>query len=289
MTPLRRSSAALLAAFALPSAITARAEPAAAPPEAVAVVLSSELPAYREAWEGFREELGAGATVQVLADRPPVLPAGVRVVVAFGGKAASAQYPRRAFLLYSLSPGIGKVPHPGAVPLRMLPRPERLAEELVSIQPGLQSLAVLWVSRGFAAYIRALGPALRARGVILRARRLAGDQELPEALRSLGEEAEALWLPPDPLLINPASFVTLSAFSRGRGLALHSSLPGLVEKGASTSIAPGYREIGRSAARAVRGILAGEAPPAEIFPESCETIVRRGAGALGISRPGGAP
>lgn len=257
MTGPRRATRAALAAAAGLLATASAAQD-------VVAVLGADLRPYHEAYERFQEKLG----------RPvPVLPAGaaipgsVKVVVAFGGKAAVQSYPERVALVYGVAPGleVGPETHDGVtVQIPMQPAASVLLENLRAVQPKLKRLAVLWASDAFEADVAELGKAGEAAGIEIVSERVDGAGALPSALRRLGGRADAVWLTADPLLINAENFETVRQFSRANAIPFYAPTEGLAEHGAVASVSVSYADIGRAAAAVVARLLAGETPPAKV-------------------------
>jgi putative ABC transport system substrate-binding protein len=90
---------------------------------------------------------------------------------------------------------------------------------------------------------------------------VATEREVPEALRSLlqGQEAvDAIWFPPDPLLMGAESRRFLLSETLKAGKAVYSSMASLVPEGALASNAPDFASIGEQVGELVNRIAAGE-------------------------------
>jgi ABC-type uncharacterized transport system substrate-binding protein len=90
---------------------------------------------------------------------------------------------------------------------------------------------------------------------------VATEREIPEALRALlqGPEAvDALWIPPDPLLLGNESrhFILSETLKAGR--PVYSSMASLVAEGALASNSPDYASIGEQVGELVNRVAAGE-------------------------------
>jgi ABC-type uncharacterized transport system substrate-binding protein len=106
------------------------------------------------------------------------------------------------------------------------------------------------------------------------AEKVQGPGDLPDHLRHLvGERADALWLPPDPLLVNAQNFTALKEFSWANDVPFYAPNDGLVEKGAVASVSSSFREIGRAAALAALAARSGPVGHKEVHPEKSETTV----------------
>ena len=240
----------------------------------VVAVLSSELEPYLQAYDGFREKLGYPVPIVSLSAGQPRIGDRTRVVVAFGSKAAQEKYPDDVVLIYCMAPGT--IPKEDGrsgptVHVSMLPQAELLMGTLKEIQPQMQRLAVCWMLEGFGTYRARMAEVANGMGVELAGRPLESVDELPDWLRArMGEQVDALWLPPDPLLINAQSFAILREFSRANDVPLYAPTAGFVAEGAVASVAVSFAQVGQKAAALVGQVLAGEELPLDVYPEECE-------------------
>jgi hypothetical protein len=231
----------------------------------VVIVMSSESSAYQEALAGFKESFGHPVSVQVLSANATHVPNFAKIIVAFGGKAASYPYAENTTLIYALAPAFFIPPdqHDGPIArIFVVPRPEVLAARLKDVQPSLTRLAVILSTWGpeIVAYCRSLQHAAKAEGFDVQLERIEKTEELPEHLRALEGRVDALFMFPDPALITPSAFNTTKEFGRANHLPLYVPMDNLVDKGATASIAPDFREMGRAAGRVADQALKGEFP-----------------------------
>jgi len=271
---LRSSGAAtLFLLFLALSAVSARAQNMVA-------VLSSEPEHYRQALDGFYDSMGRTVQVVTLAKAAPKLDAGVSVAVLFGAKAALAEYPPHIAKVYCMAPGIPwkeADANSTSAFVQMMPRPQALLSKLKEIQPGMRSLAVLWTSPSMGAYCGELRKAAAESDIRLLITQVGGALSVPEALRRLTEIPDAMWLAPDPALVNASTFATLKDFSVLNRIAFYAPTDGLAEKGALASVAIGFKEIGRAAAQAAARIMEGKKPENPVYPEKIEITLNMSA------------
>lgn len=247
--------------------------------------MESDLGAYKQALEGFRAAFQGEAAV---VGKGGVVPSGARVIVALGSKAAVRGYPPDTVLIYAMAPGLNvtSARHGGpVVRVYTVPRPAALLARLREVQPSLRSVAVLWGAPGFDSYLRELVQAAGPLGVTVLSESMGGPEDLPGRLRALRGKADALWLPPDPLLVNAQSLETLRSFSWANDLPYYGSFPGVLEYGAVAMVAVDYRSIGQAAAAAARQALDGELRN-RVYAEPVELSVSgRAAGETGLAVP----
>jgi hypothetical protein len=268
---------ALLAALA---ALAAPAGPAHAAATRVLVVMSADTGPYREAVAGAVEVLGEEAHAVVAGKAPPPVPGSVTAVIVLGSRASLFDFPGRLRFVQAMNPG---VPGVGlkAVRIAMEADPAVLTDRLLRLQPSLARLAVLHQTGEAGEYAADLVRAGAARGVAVRPLGLADSGELPDALRRLAGTVDALWIPPDPLLVNAGSLTILVEFARANRVPLYVPTAGLVALGATAAVAPTFREYGRLGARAAAGTSGP--PGAVIYPTEVETVVsRKGMAAVGL-------
>jgi len=267
---MKRSLIVLLVAASLGGA--ARAQ------EVVAVLASDARP-YRATYEGFLAAFGKEVAVIALGEK---IPGDAKIVLAFGGKAAVQRYPGRVTLIYAVVPGLvvdRKTRDGPSIRIMMEPEAEPLLRSLTSLQPKLKRLAVLWSSPSRAASAERLSKLGAARGVAVSGERLDDADELPSRLRELNGTVDALWLPPDPLLISAKNFAIIKRFSYDNNIPFYAPTDSLAEQGATGSVSVTYEEMGKTMAGVAKTILGGGASPSEVYPAKIHVTVNRAAAA----------
>jgi len=243
----------------------------------VMAVLSSDLAPYREAYQGFATALGRPVSLVNLQTGRPRMGRDTRVVVAFGGKAAAADYPQDLALVYCVAPAtaLDRGQRQGStIKIHMLPADDQVVGTLKELQPRLRHLAALCVADQSLGFISQMQQSGRSHGIEVAPEQLRDPGELPESLRRLASMGiEALWLPPDPLLINANSFALLREFSRANKIPLYAPTAGFAEEGAAAAVGVSFAQSGQAAAEAALAVLAGKEVPADIFPQQYEITV----------------
>ncbi|MCC7263725.1 MAG: hypothetical protein IT369_14520 [Candidatus Latescibacteria bacterium] len=273
---VRRTLGACLLAWCCLWAGVARAQE-------VVAVLSSDLAPYREAYQGFAAVLGQPVTQVNLQTGRLRIGRDTRVVVAFGGKAAMEEYPRDLTLIYCMAPGttLNSDQRQGpTIRVNMLPVAGKVVDALSDLQPSLKHLAVLWVTDTMTHYVDGLQQVAGETGLAIAAEQLRDPDQLPDSLRRLiGRRVEALWVPPDPLLINAGSFAVLREFSRANKIPLYAPTAGFAEEGAVAAVGVSFAQNGRTAAETALAVLAGREVAPEVYPDECEITLNLGAAA----------
>lgn len=268
----RRSTVGAAAAF-LFICPRARAQKAVA-------VLSAASGSYQAAFESFEKTFGPLPSFRLPNERPAAGP-DTKVVIAFGGEAASRQYPERATLIVCLAPGLAMPSvHEGPfIFVDMKPPAETLLRKLRTLQPGLKRLAVLWNSEDTRNYLKDLKKSAAGLEMGLTLVQIKDPGDVPDRLRALVGKVDALWLAPDPGLVTPEAFQTVKQFSWDNAVPFYAPTAGLVAAGAAASVSISARESGRQAAELARKTVSGEASPAIVYPDNVEVSINLGSSA----------
>ena len=247
--------------------------PRPASPQEVVAVFSSDLQPYRDAYAGFVHALGDSVPIH-LTDQLHAVTDETQVVVTFGSRAAMAAYPDQVARIHCLAPAaFSETAHRSGVDVRihMLPTARQVMASLKRVQPSMKRLAVLWILREPAVFFDELEHAAREWSVEFVGEALESTDDLPIRLRSLmHRQIDAIWLPPDPLLISPRSLSTVKEFAWSNDVAFYAPTAGFVEAGAVASIAPSFRQIGTAAAEIALQVLQGRSVPSEVYPPGSE-------------------
>jgi putative ABC transport system substrate-binding protein len=110
------------------------------------------------------------------------------------------------------------------------------------------------------------------------ARPVASDRLVPEALRSLlrGSDAiDALWIPPDPILLGEEARRFILGEMLKAGKPVYSSLATLVAEGALVASAPDYATVGEQVAELVGRLAGGEKARIEMLIPRAELVINK--------------
>jgi ABC-type uncharacterized transport system substrate-binding protein len=139
---------------------------------------------------------------------------------------------------------------------------------------------------------RQVEEAVKAGGLLrvaLIPRAVASEREIPAALRALlaGDEAiDALWIPTDPVLLGDETrkFLLSEMFKAGR--AVYGSTSGLVAEGALVSNGPDLVSIGEQVGELVNRLAAGDRTRIDLLVPRAELVINKKiAGRLKIDLP----
>ena len=252
----------------------------------VVVVLSAELAPYQDALAGLKESVPDATSVLLKDGQADV--GAADVVVALGGQAALADYPSKAGLVVAMVADPKVKPSRKHTRVTMLSDANVLFSKIKAIQPGISKLAAFGVESSYDGFLKALGAAAAANGAALVTKKVNKIDDLVGALRGMNG-AEALWIPPDPLLVNPDTFKLMSGFCTAGKVGLYAPATGLAKFGALAGVAPSFKEIGRAAGRAAASLEGGSDPGASVDPSKSEVMINATtAKAIGLAVPAGA-
>jgi putative ABC transport system substrate-binding protein len=115
---------------------------------------------------------------------------------------------------------------------------------------------------------------------------VTSEREVPQALRSLlsgADAADAIWIPPDPVLLGEESQRHILAESLKAGKPVYAFTSSLVEKGALVSNGPDLVSVGELTGELVNRLAAGERGKIEMLVPRAELVInKRMAGKLKI-------
>lgn len=238
----------------------------------IAVITSAETPIFLKASRAFEKALGRPVSRRLLRDEKIELGGKTRVVVTFGSRAAQENYPKRIMQVHCLATAIDTGDRNKHVYVSMAANPAVILAKMRAIQPDLRKVAVLWASEYTEDYVEEMVKAGAGLDIEVAAYKAENSRELGRILRK-DFEAEAVWITPDPLLVNFDNFEILKRFSGEEKVPLYVPTESLAEKGAAVSISVGFEEMGRSAAEAVKGFLEGRPVYGIVYPEKVEIAV----------------
>jgi hypothetical protein len=255
--------------------------------QSIVAVFSGETGPYQQALTGLKQELGNDIPAFYLSQGEPSIPASARVVVTFGSKAALRSYAKQTSLIYAMAPG-AQIPNKAAVEICMQPSASVLIASLKKIQPNLKRLGVIWGAAGFKQYVADLHEAAASKGINMEDVMVGGADEVPSGLRKLQDgKADAIWMPPDPSLLNPTSVPAILEFSRSNNIPFFAPIASLVGQGAMASVAGIIREMGRLAGSVARQALEGALPEgSKFYAATVEISINKGvASRTGVQVP----
>lgn len=272
-------------------AVAVLGAPVSAAAAEVAVLKSTDTPAWRPALDALRR--GASAHALAEHDLRNDKAEADRVVAGLKGKAA---------VIVAMGPLAAQAAREGApeIPMVfcMVQDPARLGLAAapnvtgVSFQiPIKNQLAAFRLVNPRAVRIGAIyseantgtqvAEASKAAGVVrlnLVVKPVASERDVPEALRALlkgGDAVDALWIPPDPILLGDESRRYILAETLKAGKPVYSFSAALVAEGALASNGPDLVSIGEQAGELVNRLAAGEKGRIEMLIPRAELVVNK--------------
>jgi putative ABC transport system substrate-binding protein len=268
----------------------------------VAVVKSSEVPAWRPAIDALRR-VASGHTVSehdLRNDRgtAEAVLAGLKsrnaILVALGPLAA--QLVRTAlpdaplvFAMVQEPAKLGLAPAPNVTGVAFaIPIKNQIAAFRMVNPKGVR-IGVIYKEENSG---RQVEEAIKAAGllrVLMVSRAVASEREIPQAVRAMlgGEGAvDALWIPADPLLLADETRRFLMAEMLKAGRPVYGSSSALVAEGALVSNGPDIVSIGEQIGELVNRLAGGDRGRIEMLVPRAELVInRKVAGRLKIDLP----
>ena len=249
----------------------------AADDRAVVVVLSSKSGPYQQALQGFQRTFGQAARTYALSEGDPKISPETKVIVAIGGKAAVHAYQAGRTLIYCLAPGtkVASDQYDGRLlKIHTSPSVALTIGWFKEIQPSLKRLAILWNGDSIRDYFGQKTNISDRFGVELVSDRIQSNDSLPDHLRALKGNADAIWLPPDPAIVTAENFATIREFSIANGIPFYAPSEGLVDQGAVAAVSASFEDIGALAGEYARDALSGTLPEGDsVFPEKAHATL----------------
>jgi putative ABC transport system substrate-binding protein len=265
---------------------------AAAPAAEVAVLKSSDAPAWRPVLDALRRA-ASGHTVteyDLKGDRAEAerILASIKgkpaVLVAVGPLAAQAakELAPETPLVYCMVPdparaGLTGAPNVTGVSFSV-PVKNQLAAFRMVYPRGVR-IGVIYNAENTGKHVQ---EALKAAPVVrlnVLERAVASEREIPDAVRSLlkGDQAvDAIWIPPDPVLLGDDSRRFILSETLRAGKPVYTSLSALVQEGALVSNGPDFASIGEQAGELVNRLASGEkANKIDILIPRAELIINK--------------
>jgi ABC-type uncharacterized transport system substrate-binding protein len=257
----------------------------------VALVKSADTPSWAPAIETFKRAAAAHTLVEYdlhgdasEAQRVATeLKSRAVIVVALGLLAAQTVHgvaPERP-LLYAMVPdphqvGLAGAPNTMGVAFQTPVRNQLAAFRMVN--PRAVRIGVLHAA-GLQAQVDQAVQASSVLRLRIVPRRVAAEKDVPAALRALlkgADAVEALWLPPEPLLLSDEMRRYLLSETAKAGIPIYTYSPLIVAEGALVSNGPDPVSIGQQLAELLARAAAGErAVKADLRVPSGELVVNR--------------
>ena len=257
----------------------------------VAVVKSSDVPAWRPAIDALRR-ISASHTINeydLRNDRPTAdsVLAGLKgkaaIIVALGPLAAQlvrSTLPDAplVFAMVQEPAKLGLAPGPGVTGVAFaIPIKNQLAAFRLVNPKGVR-IGVIYKEDNSGHSVEEAIKAATLLRVVMSTRAVTSERDIPPALRSLlaGDQAiDALWIPPDPVLLGDDTRRFLQAEMFKAGKAVYGSSSGLVAEGALVSNGPDLVSIGEQVGELVNRLAAGDRSRIELLVPRAELVINK--------------
>jgi len=283
-------------------ALAASASAARAHAADVAVVKSSEVAAWRPAIDALRRAASSHTVTEydLRNDRATAdgVLAGLRgksfIVVALGPLAAQLVHTNLpeaplVFAMVQEPAKLGLVPGPGITGVAFTIPVKNQIAAFRMVNPKGVRIGVIYKDDNTGRLVEEAEKAAGLLRVALVAKPIGSEREVPPALRALlaGDAAvDALWIPPDPLLLTDETRRFLMAEMLKSGRPVYASSSALVAEGALVSNAPDVASIGDQIGELVNRLASGERGRIEMMVPRAELAInKKVAGRLKIELP----
>ncbi len=263
--------------------------PPATARQAVAVIISEDVPEYEVPAQAFAaslgrpieihhvrgdKELGQRIFSQLRSDPPPL----VFVVGAKAGWLAAHELPHvPAVYAMVLDPDRYGIDGAFVTGVSMLVAPDMALAQFQLFAPKVERLGIILGQSNDSDLAEEAIAAARAAGYDVRVRRVADTEDVRRGFARLRQEIDAIWLLPDPVVITPNNFRHLQAETARLRMPVLAYSEMLVQAGALMCVAPDPDAVGRQAAGLARQVLDGTTagtidPPA---PDTPRVVLNR--------------
>jgi hypothetical protein len=237
----------------------------AAEPMQVVLIKRAGVTAYEEVAEEFAERCRVHARVLSFGDEGPRgLPLGPDVLLVTVGQEAIDAVAAHSAIGARIIPILAFHPPDALVGPPASPSPELILKVLaVARAPKLKVVGAVYGPRS-AATLQQAAAAAHKLGLTLMASRVSSGAEAVRALRRLGPDVGALWLPGDPDVITPQVFQYALRLQLELGLPVAAATRQQVHSGALVAVDFSPRAAGRVAADLANRYLEGRTLPADV-------------------------
>lgn len=240
----------------------------------VAVLKSTDVPAWRPTIEALRKAIaGHNMTEHDLrADKAEA----ERVIGGFKGKGTLlvALGPLAALTAHEVAPDnslvfcmvqdpvkLGLVGAPNTTGVAFVTPVKNQFAAFRLVNPRGVRIGVIYSLENVGRQVQEAQKAASLVRVMIVDKAVASEREVPEALRSLlrgGQAVDALWLPPDPILLGDEARRHILSETLKAGKPVYTFSPALVAEGALVSDGPDFTSIGELAGEIVNRLAGGE-------------------------------
>ena len=240
-----------------------------------ALVLSTNDPTSAVIQKSFQESFGQAITVYQLAgnqseqqrvgEKLAAAPPNPVVVVGNAAAQLAKRYLPGMPTVYCAArrPEMMGLSGPKVFGIYSEPDPKQQLESLQNAFPAAKTIGLIYspkYSQGHVDQVKKLlGP-----GRELKAVPVDSIKDVPNALRTVLEQVQVLWLIGDPMVITSDSFPYIVLSALQKGVPIFGSDEAMALGGAAVSLIPDPADVGKQAARLAQSLLAGKPPAAPL-------------------------
>ncbi len=260
--------------------------PLSAKAATVAVVMDGKLPVYRRVMTGFSVELRGqlrefnlngkrdrGAKIFNEINR--LKPSLVLAIGPMSANLGQEFLDRDVPLLFTMVPNLEQYKQLKGNNIAGVALEQSLRDQLSTLKtvaPKTRSVGVVYSPRHTSRKIAAAKREARSLGLKLVTAEASSARDVKRAVETLGGRVDAVWMVPDPTVLNLAAFDALLNFSLKRKIPLFAINYKFVERGALVSMGLDYARIGQQAGRLASRIISGRTRPSDIGVQSPEGV-----------------
>jgi putative ABC transport system substrate-binding protein len=238
----------------------------------IAILQSSDIPAYHEAISGFKATV-PNTTIYTEYDLQSDLALGKKLarkirasdaslVLAVGLKAALAAKQEILDIpivyMMVMDPQKHQLAAPNMAGTTLDVPVDRQLQIIRSFLPNVRRLGALYDPQKSASKVKEANQSASAHAFALQARPVDSERDVPQQLRAALSHDEALWLLPDSTVITNESVRFILESALERRIPVIGFSPEFTRLGALISISLHYREVGRETGALARRLLDGD-------------------------------
>jgi len=254
--------------------------PAPVPAAEVVILAGEGFPGAEQIAEAFIQGFKGRVTKTLVGESGPDLSNLLRqeqprLLVVLGRQAEKALPVQPSLPIVFCDEGAGKTNLSGPRVVRIgrqVSVPDQF-QAFSQLAPAPARIGVVYQDREIDPLIEKMKEMLTAAGRELLVFHVSGIKEVPQAMRAALEQSDALWLLPDPKVVNEVSrqYILMLAFNyRKPILALD---PAMVQAGAALGIVPDEGDIARQALAWAERLLQGQKAPAQVIVPGSRLVV----------------
>jgi putative ABC transport system substrate-binding protein len=240
--------------------------------EEIGVIISQDIPLYRQALIGFRKVVAgkvkeydlkgdpneAGKVISMVKNHPPDLILSIGLLAARVAKEDLKEVPAVFCMVYH--PERFSLSGKGMTGVSLdIPLPEQFSK-MKELFPEIKRVGVLYDPQKTGKVIDQAKEVSKEFGISLIPVKVRSEKELPESFRTLPGTIDLLWVVPDSTVVTARSieFILLTSFESN--IPIFTFSEDLVRKGAVAGFSSDYEAAGEEAGHLALRVLKGESP-----------------------------